>query len=189
MVINFENHQVYCKKKNERFGQSCQDTPLVKIAILGRLIEMGGKMFTICCQPYCGSIMQYDSKYCIQTHLGFACAECSANIKLQTQHKKRSSSCLEVNKNEFICDKHGKKCKASDVYYYGDNVFLCKKHHKTAIAEEVKEHGTFESRNDRIKFIVQKLYEHSENIRKKNQPQLKRKLQMVKYQRRKRQKR
>lgn len=80
VIVDIGTGKLYCGRKNGKTAEQCHRTQLVEFSLLGQCLCLNGKFYTICAQPGCGGITQWDPHAASYTPYGPACISCTMDV-------------------------------------------------------------------------------------------------------------
>jgi hypothetical protein len=168
-LVDHDTGHMYCKNNVTNGIDSCKDTPLVSINILGLMMRIKDQPIMLCPQLHCGSPMVY-SNQCTWTERGPCCSKCTVkknsdfSVKLDT-----ASSLLDqvFDKSDpttypdcAICG--SSLCSLGKMFWYPESVIVCCYHTSSSIQKKFKElYMPDMTREQVIELIKNLLFERS----------------------------
>lgn len=111
---------IYCKRSKSNHRGNCDDQPLLRVPLLGVVLQYNAKYIYICAQPGCGMPTTYNSELCEFTKYGPACIECTKQL-LDTEGQVPTTT----NEMCLLCAKPITKTADCVMYPYG--IRLCRR--------------------------------------------------------------
>jgi len=155
-VVNLTTGKMYCRRDQPRTcgHERCTDIPLVTVPLLGRVLQLQSKLYTICPQLGCALPMVLDPEYCAYNERGPSCYRCTYRIYeerdeavlraaspfVQRMYERRGTTTA----TELLRSIHCLWCERPIVnpafmHIIGYGTFLCKKHgHHLAVFDFIR---------------------------------------------------
>jgi hypothetical protein len=129
--------EIYCPKSDSCVHLTCGQRPLQTSWLLGYAMMIQSRVYHLCPQPRCTTIMIFNSSLCEFNEHGIACVNCSAKIVNERERKMELEACPifdigshhELDSTKYSCYRCRKQIQSQEgLLMYGYQTFLCVRH-------------------------------------------------------------
>jgi len=126
-VVDYRDDFVYCWRGKRSARGSCASTPLVRVPLVGLLLQHAGQNIMLCADPACGAPMVLDVARCHFGPHGPLCSKCTEREGCAERAERERLDALEAAVQRcVVC--FAELRRPSAAFFYGADAYLCATH-------------------------------------------------------------